>query len=311
MQMCDQNHPEDHCKDYTLLMIKDSCLSLHTQSRAVALGVGVAIAASTVVAPAHAAIVSGNTSTCTREFTWAETNEFSNGPFHFFDALRDEMEKSLSSDEARAQLDEYQQAAYSGLNDEAPTDKVVAEALAAGYTKDEIDNYLLLIMDSERSEAGVVTTHELAQDPVDMISSGEANSHLMPVLPAESERSDALKKAIAGIDPKTAAEYAAWSKTVAAADAKAVEFCEKGTIGSSIVDYPTGGASDADILSSEEKIALSSDDPSNRVPESVSSQAAIAGPILGVLAIIAAVAGALQLPQAQPIMRQLRSLLGV
>ncbi|WP_258531182.1 hypothetical protein [Corynebacterium phoceense] len=56
---------------------------------------------------------------------------------------------------------------------------------------------------------------------------------------------------------------------------------------------------------------MSSDDPSNQVPESVSSKAAIAGPILGVLAIIAAVAGALQLPQAQPIMRQLRSLLGV
>ena len=286
-------------------------LCAHTQSRAVALGVGVAISASTVVAPAHAAIVSGNTSTCTREFTWAETNEFSNGPFNFFDALRNEMEKSLTSDEAREQLNEHQQAAYSGLNDDVPTDKVVAEALAAGYTQDEIDNYLLLIMDSERSEAGVVTTHTLTQDPVDMISSGEANSHLMPVLPAESERSDALKKAIAGIDTKTAAEYAAWSKTVAAADAKAVEFCRKGSIGSSIVDYPNGGVSDMDILSSGQDILMSSDDPSNRVPESVSSKAAIAGPILGVLAIIAAVAGALQLPQAQPIMRQLRSLLGV
>ena len=285
-------------------------LCAHTQSRAVALGVGVAISASTVVAPAHAAIVSGNTSTCTREFTWAETNEFSNGPFNFFDALRNEMEKSLTSDEAREQLNEHQQAAYSGLNDDVPTDKVVAEALAAGYTQDEIDNYLLLIMDSERSEAGVVTTHTLTQDPVDMISSGEANSHLMPVLPAESERSDALKKAIAGIDTKTAAEYAAWSKTVAAADAKAVEFCRKGSIGSSIVDYPNGGVSDMDILSSGQDILMSSDDPSNQVPESVSSKAS-QGPILGVLAIITAVGGALQLPQAQPIVRQLRSLLGL
>lgn len=71
------------------------------------------------------------------------------------------------------------------------------------------------------------------------------------------------------------------------------------------------GESDIDILSSGQDILMSSDDPSNQVPESVSSKAAIAGPILGVLAIIAAVAGALQLPQAQPIMRQLRSLLGV
>ena len=221
------------------------------------------------------------------------------------------MAASLTSDEARAQLDAYQQAARSGLNDEAPTDKVVAEALAAGYTQDEIKDYLLLIMDSELPEYGVVTTHLLTQDSTKEISSGEANSNFTPVLPAESERSDALKQAIAGINETTAADYAAWLEKVAAADKKAVEFCEKGTIGSSIVDYPTGGASDADILSSEEKIALSSDDPSNRVPESVSSKAAIAGPILGVLAIIAAVAGALQLPQAQPIMRQLRSLLGV
>ena len=33
------------------------------------------------------------------------------------------MAASLTSDEARAQLDEYQQAARSGLNDKAPTDK--------------------------------------------------------------------------------------------------------------------------------------------------------------------------------------------
>lgn len=221
------------------------------------------------------------------------------------------MAASLTSDEARAQLDAYQQAARSGLNDEAPTDKVVAEALAAGYTQDEIKDYLLLIMDSELPEYGVVTTHLLTQDSTDAISSGEANSNFTPVLPTESERSDALKQAIAGIDETTATDYAAWLEKVAAADKKAVEFCEKGTIGSSIVDYPDGGASDIDILSSGQDILMSSDDPSNQVPESVSSKAAIAGPILGVLAIIAAVAGALQLPQAQPIMRQLRSLLGV
>ncbi|AEX79694.1 hypothetical protein ACQXY1_09990 [Corynebacterium diphtheriae] len=184
--MCNQNRPEDHCRDHTLLMIKNSRLSLRTQSRAVALGVVVAIAASTVVAPAHAAIVSGNTSTSTREFTWVETGQLNDGPYNFFYQRRRGMAASLTSDEARAQLDEYQQAAYRGLNDEAPTDKVVAESLAAGYTEDEINDYLLLIMNSELPEYGAVTTHLLTQDSTKEISSCEANSNFTPVLPAES-----------------------------------------------------------------------------------------------------------------------------